>query len=82
MQNNPPYKPGDSYAICAVCGFRFYHSQLKKDWRGLLVCKEDFEQRHPQELISVKKERISVSDPRPEGQPVFLEPGDVTPDDL
>lgn len=40
-------KKGDWNAICDVCGFKFKASQLKERWDGLMVCKEDWERRHP-----------------------------------
>lgn len=76
------YRPGDALAICDSCGYRFHLSELKKDWRGFMVCKEDYEPRHPQDTIEVKKERIVIRDARPEVEDIFLEPGDVTPEDL
>lgn len=44
-------KLGDYNAICEVCGFKFKASQLKDRWDGLKVCKEDWEPRHPQDMI-------------------------------
>lgn len=76
------YKPGDALAICDSCGYRFHLSELRTDWRGFMVCKKDYEPRHPQDTIEVKKERIVVKDARPEAEDIFIEPGDVTPEDL
>ena len=60
------FKSGDWNATCDVCGFRFKASQLRKRWDGLMVCKDDWEPRHPQELIRPIKENISVPWTRPE----------------
>lgn len=76
------YRPGDALAICDSCGFRFHLSELKKDWRGFMVCNKDYEPRHPQDTIQTKKEKIVVKDARPEQEDRFLEPGDVTAEDL
>jgi len=76
------YKPGDNLAICDSCGLRFYGSELKKDWWGFMVCKKDYEPRHPQDSVKVTADRIVVNDARPEVTDIFLEPGDVTPEDL
>lgn len=54
------YRSGDWLAACDICGFRFYASQLKKNWKGEYVCEADFELRHPQEFIRVPKEDVSV----------------------
>lgn len=56
---------GDWNALCDSCGRKFKASQLKRRWDGLMVCKEDYELRHPQEFLRVQKERISVPFTRP-----------------
>ena len=76
------YRPGDALAICDSCGMRFYLSELKKDWRGFMVCKKDYEPRHPQDSVRPRNDRITVPNARPQVDDVFLEPGDVTPEDL
>lgn len=67
------YKAGDWNAICDICGFRFKASRLQKNWKGLMVCEADWETRHPQEFLRVRKEKISVPWTRPEGEDQFLE---------
>jgi hypothetical protein len=57
-------------------------SELRKDWRGFMVCNKDYEPRHPQDTVKVSADRIVVDDARPEVTDIFLEPGDVTPEDL
>lgn len=76
------YKPGDAWAICDSCGYRFYKSDLRKDWRGFMVCSKDYEPRHPQDNVKVYPDKITVEDARPQVADVFLAPGDVTPEDL
>lgn len=56
---------GDWNALCDSCGRKFKASSLKKRWDGLIVCKEDWEQRHPQDLLRVQREQISVPWARP-----------------
>lgn len=48
---NTWYTSGEWKAVCDVCGFYFKNTQLKKRWDGLMVCEQDWEQRHPQDLI-------------------------------
>lgn len=72
---------GQHYAICDRCGFRFLSGELRKTWDNLLVCSKDWEPQHPQEKIRGVKER-SIKDARPETEPIYLNPGDVTSDDL
>jgi hypothetical protein len=56
---------GDWNALCDSCGRKFKASSLKKRWDGLIVCSEDWEQRHPQDLLRVQREQISVPWSRP-----------------
>ena len=76
------YKPGDAYAICDSCGFKFMLSELRKDWRGFMVCKDDYEPRHPQDTVQSTADKIVIDNARPQVTDVFLDPGDVTPEDL
>lgn len=48
---NTSWISGDWIALCDQCGFKFKASQLKRRWDGYMVCQEDWEMRHPQELI-------------------------------
>lgn len=77
-----PYKPGDALAICDRCGFQFYLSELQEEWSGAKVCPADFEERHPQEFARGVPERIYIQGARPPAEDVFVEPGDITADDL
>ena len=81
-RTDPYYKPGDFWRICDVCGFRYRASETKKRWDGMIVCDEDFEQRHPQDFVRGVADRQRVPDPRPEPTDTFLSVGDVTEADL
>lgn len=54
------YKHQDWKGICDVCGFEFKASKLRKRWDGLMVCKEDWEMRHPSDFFRVRAEDPSV----------------------
>lgn len=56
---------GNWNALCDSCGRKFKANQLQKRWDGLMVCEEDWEQRHPQDLLRVQREQISVPWARP-----------------
>ena len=56
---------GNWNALCDSCGRRFKASEMKKRWDGLMVCREDFEQRHPSDFLRVQKEKIAVEWVRP-----------------
>jgi len=75
-------KPGDWNAICDVCGFKYKASQLKSRWDGLKVCKEDWEPRHPQDFVRGVHDDQTVEWTRPDSDPTFVAPGDVTQDSL
>jgi len=60
------YKPGDWNADCDECGFTYKASQLRKRWDGAMVCPQDWEPRHPQDLIQPVKEKGGVPWGRPQ----------------
>lgn len=64
---------GSWNVICDVCGFKFKAYQLRKRWDGKMVCKDDWEIRHPQDLIKVPKDDQSVPWSRPEQTDVFAD---------
>lgn len=75
------FRRGDALGICDQCGFRFYLSELRKQWDGLKVCKQCFEPRHPQDRLKVRKESPPPKDPRPEREDVYLT-SNVTVEDI
>ena len=42
--------PGDFNAICDVCGKKTKSSEIQRRWDGLLVCSDDWEERHPLDM--------------------------------
>jgi hypothetical protein len=56
---------GNWNVLCDSCGRKFKADQVKQRWDGLMVCPEDWEHRHPQDLLRVQKEKISVPFSRP-----------------
>jgi hypothetical protein len=77
------YKKGDFNRICDRCGVKVKASETRREWTGLIVCKDGcWEPRHPQEFVRGKRDRQRVPHPRPESPDRFLEPTDVTADDL
>jgi len=67
---NPSYSKGDHKSICDRCGFLFKASELKKEWNGLMVCRDDFETRHPQDFLRGIKDDQSVAWTRSEAEDV------------
>lgn len=66
------FKSGQWNAVCDVCGFEYKSSELKKDWRGLWVCSEDFEYRNEQDFLRVRPEKVTPPWTRPEPVDDFL----------
>lgn len=59
------YKPGDWNCQCDVCGRRFRASEMKQRWDGVMVCSDDFETRHPQDMIRPRTENTQMPFTRP-----------------
>lgn len=76
------FRPGDFNRICDITGFKVKASDTREQWDGLIVRKESWDFRHPQDFVKGKRDKQSVSRARPEGVDQFLDPTDVTPDDL
>lgn len=83
MGQSDYFRKGDFNRICDRCGFKKKASETKKEWTGLIVCIEGcWEPRHPQEFVKGRRDRQRVPNPRPDSTPTFLEPTDITADDL
>lgn len=84
-----PYYPGQHKVICERCGFtRLSNECAREPKTGFFVCKDTcLDQWHPQDKpIFGLGEMQSVQDHFPENitgeQPVYLNPGDNTVDEL
>ncbi len=60
------YRPGDHYKICDLSGLKVRASDTVKLWNGLIVKRDWFEARNPQDFVRGVADRQRVSDPRPE----------------
>jgi hypothetical protein len=58
-------KIGDHNAWCMRCGRKFKASELQKEWTGFLVCQDDLDLRHPQDLIRGVRETPPPKDQSP-----------------
>jgi hypothetical protein len=68
------WKSGSWNTICDVCGSKFKAEDLKQRWDGLMVCKDDWEIRHPQELIRPIQDQAKLPWTRPEATDTFVGP--------
>lgn len=69
------YVAGDYYLLCDVCGFKKRRSETLKRWDGAMVCREDYEERHPLDMIQPRADRQNVIDAR-FADPIFVEDSD------
>lgn len=76
---NTWYKTGDWNSICDVCGFKFKASELKERWDGMRVCKDDWEPRHPLDLVPPIRPEPVLPWTRPEATDVFVDANYCTP---
>lgn len=71
MSKDWNYKSGDWWVICDICGKKVKASDSKHRWDGYVVCKDDYENRHPQDFIRAKMDRIQVPFTRPRPTDTF-----------
>jgi hypothetical protein len=57
---NPGYRPGQHWVQCDVCGFNYRLNEVRERWDGLVVCRKDFERRHPQDFVRAKADDSSA----------------------
>ena len=59
------YTSGQFNVICDVCGKKIKAGEAKHRWDGFIVCPSDFEQRHSQDFVRARQDKISVPFTRP-----------------
>lgn len=59
------YVSGEWNVTCDVCSKKIKSSQAKQRWDGFIVCPEDYEQRHPQDFVKARTDKVSVPFTRP-----------------
>lgn len=56
-----------SLALCDYCGQRYDYNVLRKNWRGFMVCPEDYEPKEPQlDPLKYRGDAIALRNPRPD----------------
>ena len=67
------YKKGDYNVICDATGFKVKRSQCRyQKWNNLLVLKDHWEPRHPQDFVRSIPDGKPVPLARPEPEDVFI----------
>jgi hypothetical protein len=54
------FKSGEWNVFCMVCNRKIKSGEALKRWDGLIVCSEDYENRHPMDFLRTRQERITV----------------------
>lgn len=67
------YKSGEWNVICDVCGKKTKAADTKLRWDGLIVCPGDFEERHAQDFVKTRLDKILVPFVRPRPPDVFVD---------
>jgi len=67
------YVSGQWNLICDSCGKKIKTGKAKKRWDGLVVCPEDYEQRHSQDFVRARQDKITVPFTRPRPQDIFVD---------
>lgn len=65
-------KVGGSYSynvICDVCGFQFKSHEMRRRWDGAIVCKQDWEMRHPLDFYKTRDDTHKLPFQRPNDTP-------------
>lgn len=66
------WKSGSWNAICDICARKFKAEELILNWRGQMVCQEDYETRNEQELIRPIKDMNKLPWTKPRGTDIFV----------
>ena len=62
---------GEWNLTCDVCSKKIKAHEAKHRWDGLIVCSEDWEQRHSQDFVKANTDKITVPFQRPVPPDVF-----------
>lgn len=64
MPKKETYRPGDHWIISDISGQKIRKSESVKDWRGLIMERENWSPKHPQLTIRPRQEKIAVQEAR------------------
>ena len=59
------YESGGWNLICDSCSIKYKASKAKQRWDGFIVCPNCYEQRHPQDFVRSRQDKITVPYIRP-----------------
>ena len=70
------FKSGSWNIICDRCCKKIKAEATKIDWQGLIVCPNCYEQRHPQDFVRSRQDKITVPYIRPPADIFIIDVGD------
>lgn len=68
------FKSGEWNVWCMVCNRKIKSGESLKRWDGLIVCREDYENRQPLDFLRARQERITVPFSAPTSFDLFDSP--------
>ena len=72
MAGDWSYISGQWWIICDVCGKKIKSGKSRHRWDGFVVCEDDWEERHPQDFVKARVDKITVPFLRPRPVDVFV----------
>lgn len=60
LDDKEVYIPGRFNIYCMSCNRKYKSNEILKRWDGLLVCKDDWEPRHPQDFVRGIQEKSNI----------------------
>lgn len=66
------YTSGQWNLICDVCGKKIKSGKSRHRWDGFVVCEDDWEERHQQDFVKARVDKITVPFLRPRPVDVFV----------
>ena len=72
MKNH--FKSGEWNLVCDRCSKKIKADESKLEWTGFIVCNDCYEQRHPQDFVKAKIDKIIVPYIRPPSDTYIVVP--------
>jgi len=69
---------GEWNLICDVCSIKYKASKAKQRWDGFIVCPNCYEQRHPQDFVRSRQDKITIPFIRPVPTLIFTSVSYIT----
>lgn len=72
------YVSGGWNCICDRCGKKKKISEVTREWTGFLVCNTCFEERHSQDFVRARQDKITIPFNRPRPTDLFIDSCSLT----